>query len=125
VAGPDRGQVDDYDWEQLRGGGFAVLEPAEGREVVSGPLPEGVAWGTGGVAVAPFGRWLVAAGRTGCLHLVDPYDLAGSSRTVPVAGTSLGIAHMAVAADRVFCGFNRGGYRLFSFAQLAPDMKGR
>ncbi len=54
------------------GRGLAALDLADGREVVSGPLPDDIAWGTGGAAVAPFGRFLVAAGRTGCLHLVDP-----------------------------------------------------
>jgi hypothetical protein len=125
VAGPDRGRVDDYDWEQLRGGGFTVLGTADGREVAAGPLPDGVAWGTGGVAVAPFGRCLVAADRTGRAHLVDPRSQARPCSITPLAGTSLGIAHMAVVADRVFSGFNRGGYRLFSFAQLAPDKEGR
>jgi hypothetical protein len=145
VAGPDRGKVDDYDWEQLRGGGFAVLGIADGREMAAGPLPDGVAWGTGGVAVVPFGRWLVVADRTGRAHLVDPRGPASPGTTTPLAGTplagtplagtplagtplagtSLGIAHVAVVADRVFSGFNRGGYRLFSFAQLAPDIEGR
>jgi hypothetical protein len=123
AAGPDRGRVDDYDWEQLRGGGFAILGTADGREIASGPLPDGVAWGTGGVAVAPFGRRLVAAGRAGRLHFVDPRSQASPSSTVALAGTSLGIAHLAVAAGRVFSGFNRGGYRLFSFAQPAPDIE--
>jgi hypothetical protein len=125
AAGPDRAAVDDYDWEQLRGGGFALLAGADGRRIVSGPLPDAVAWGTGGVAVAPFGRLLVAADRTGSMHLVDPRGGPRSQSTTPLSRTSLGIAHLTVGADRVFCGFNRGGYRLFSFAQLAPDGVGR
>jgi hypothetical protein len=120
VAGPDRANVDDYDWEQLSGGGFAALDPADGREIVSGSLPDDVAWGTGGVAVAPLGGLLVTAGRTGCLHLVYPGGEESPCSTAPLARTSLGIAHMAVGAHMVFCGFNRGGYRLFSFAQLTP-----
>jgi hypothetical protein len=56
AAGPDAGDdIDDYDWERLSGGGFAALDPTNGRVVMSGPLPDDVAWGTGGVAVAPFG----------------------------------------------------------------------
>ncbi len=120
VAGPDCASVDDYNWEQLSGGGFAALDPADGQEIVSGPLPEDVAWGTGGVAVAPFGGLLVAAGRTGRLHVMDPAGEASPWSTAPLAATSLGIAHMAVVGETVFCGFNRGGYRLFSFAQLTP-----
>jgi hypothetical protein len=125
VAGPDRGKVDDYDWEQLRGGGFTILDATDGREVAAGPLPDGVAWGTGGVAVAPFGRWLVAADRNGRAHLVGPRSRANPYSTTPLTGTSLGIAHMAVVAGQVFSGFNRGGYKLFNFAQLAPDIEDR
>jgi hypothetical protein len=118
AAGPDQAEsANDYDWESLAGGGFAALDPADGRIMMSGPLPLDVAWGTGGVAVAPFGRSLVAAGRTGCVHLIDPSDGADLRSTAPLAKTSLGIAHLAVAAGRVLCGFNRGGYRLHAFAQ--------
>jgi hypothetical protein len=124
AAGPDRaGAADDYDWEALQGGGFAVLRPTDGQTVACGRLPDDIAWGTGGVAVAPCGRGLVAAGRTGSLHVVD----AGNNRQPPstpaLADTSLGIAHLAVDGQSVLVGFNRGGYRLHSFTQssAAPN----
>jgi hypothetical protein len=120
AAGPDRpGAVDDYDWERLRGGGFAALDPADGRSVMGGPLPDDVAWGTGGVAVAPFGSWLAVAGRTGCMYLVDARTGTGHRSAGRPAGPSLGIAHLTVAGQRVLCGFNRGGYRLHSFEEAA------
>jgi hypothetical protein len=121
AAGPDRGGgVDDYDWERLTGGGFAALDPGDGRSVMSGRLPGDVAWGTGGVAVAPFGSWLAVAGRTGCMYLVDPRTRDGHHRSAGRrTGPSLGIAHMAVAGWRVLCGFNRGGYCLHSFEPAA------
>jgi hypothetical protein len=116
AAGPDCGSaVDDYDWERLSGGGFAALDPEDGTAVMAGSLPADVAWGTGGVAVAPFGRWLAAAGRTGCLHLVDPRGEAGVCSTPALADRSLGIAHLAGAPGELFCGFNRNGYRLHAF----------
>ena len=126
AAGPDGAEaVDDYDWEALRGGGFAVLSPSDGRTMTCGRMPADIAWGTGGVAVAPFGRGLVAAGRTGCLHVVDAHDARGPEpRSTPaLANASLGIAHLAVAGPNVVCGFNRGGYRLHSFTQssAAPN----
>ncbi len=125
AAGPDRGAaVDDYDWESLRGGGFAALDPADGKTVISGRLPHEVAWGTGGVAVAPFGSMLAVADRTGCLHLVDPYTGTIRRSTSPLSSTSLGIAHLAVVGRRVLCGFNRGGYRLHSFAEPAAAADG-
>ncbi len=116
AAGPDcRSAVDDYDWERMSGGGFAALDPADGKTIMGGPLPADVAWGTGGVAVAPFGRWLAAAGRTGCLHLVDPRGDAGVRSTPALGGRSLGIAHLAAGPGELYCGFNRGGYRVHAF----------
>jgi hypothetical protein len=125
AAGPGRsGAVDDYDWERLNGGEFASLDPADGKTVVRGPMPDDVAWGTGGVAVAPLGPRLAAAGRTGALHLIDPRSGGSHCSTAPLASDSLGIAHVAVVAGRVWCGFNRGGYRLHSFAVVGAALEG-
>jgi hypothetical protein len=116
AAGPEGGtHIDDYDWERLSGGGFAVFDLTDGKTVMSGPLPDDVAWGTGGVAVAPLGSLLVAAGRTGRLHVLDPGTGVGLTSTASLAETSLGIAHLAVVGRQVLCGFNRGGYRLHCF----------
>jgi hypothetical protein len=113
AVGPDRsGTVDDYDWEAQHGGGFSVFRPTDGEVVTCGPLPADIAWGTGGVAVAPLGGHLVGAGRTGSLHLIDPFDRTQPRSTPSLAETSLGIAHLAVDGPNVLCGFNRGGYRL-------------
>jgi hypothetical protein len=124
AAGPDRGtNIDDYDWEALSGGGFAVFDHVDGKTIMSGPLPNDVAWGTGGVAVAPFGGMLAAASRTGRLHLLDPRTGTSRLSTAPLGAASLGIAHLAVTARRVLCGFNRGGYRLHSFTEPAGDVE--
>jgi hypothetical protein len=118
AAGPDLGEaVDDYDWEALTGGAFAVLRPTDGRTMTCGRLPDGIAWGTGGVAVALSDLGLIAAGRTGCVHLVDVDDVSRTRSTPNLADASLGIAHLAVDGQSVLCGFNRGGYRLHSFTQ--------
>jgi hypothetical protein len=118
AAGPDSaGAVDDYNWEALQGGGFAVLNPTDGQTLTCGRLPDDIAWGSGGVAVAPFGRGLVAAGRTGCLHVVGADNVGESRSTAALADASLGIAHLAVDGQSVLCGFNRGGYRLHSFSR--------
>jgi hypothetical protein len=124
AAGPDGGEIDDYDWERLSGGGFATLDPTSGRIIMSGPLPDDIAWGTGGVAVAPFGRRLATAGRRGGLYLVDPRSGASQQAGGPLSGASLGIAHLAVAGRRALFGFNRGGYRLHSFAEPAAAAAG-
>ncbi len=111
--------VDDYRWEDLRGGRYAGLDPSDGRVVVSGALPDEVAWGNGGVAVVMAGGRLCAVGRTGRLHwLADP----GTGRfaaTASLSEASLGIADAAAVGDRVLYGFNRGGYRLHA-ADVRP-----
>jgi hypothetical protein len=114
--------VDDYDWERLEGGGFAVLRTTDGATLMCGQLPADIAWGTGGVAVAPLGRNLVAVGRTGRVHLIDPRD-AHRHSTPALADTSLGMAHLGIVGDQVLFGFNRGGYVLHLFAQspTTPD----
>jgi hypothetical protein len=119
TAGPDgAGAADDYDWEQLRGGGFEILDLADGRTLGRGTLPGDVAWGTGGVAVAPLGASVAAVGRTGRLHVIDPHGAVSPPSTAPLARASLGIAHLAVVGRQVLCGFNRGGYRLHTFTPL-------
>jgi hypothetical protein len=125
AAGPEeRADIDDYDWEGLTGGGFAALDPTNGGIVMSGPLPEDIAWGTGGVAVAPFGPWLATVSRKGWLYLVDPPTGSSHPAGGPLADASLGIAHLAVAGRGAVCGFNRGGYRLHSFAEAAGSVEG-
>jgi hypothetical protein len=121
AAGPQRGRpADDYDWDRLTGGGYAVLDPVNGALLARGALPADVAWGTGGVAAWPMGDALVAAGRTGRLHLVDPARPGADCGTDGWAPASLGIAHLAVIEQRVLVGYNRGGYRLHLFAHSGP-----
>jgi hypothetical protein len=106
------GPLDDYDWDELTGGGFAALDPSDGRAVVAGRLPDDVAWGTGGVAVVVGAAGLGAVGRTGCVHVADAAGLDGWRSTAPLGPRSLGIAHATAAGGRLVYGFNRGGYRL-------------
>ncbi len=58
AAGSERvaTRIDDYDWEALRGGGFAALDPTDGRVVVRGRFSDDLAWGNGGVAVVARAR---------------------------------------------------------------------
>jgi hypothetical protein len=120
VAGPAAPSVvDDYDWDLLRGGGFAALDPGDGAIVTAGSLPDDVAWGTGGVAVVCAGATLCAVGRAGTLHTLD--ITTSSWRATPtLAPRSLGIAHAAVVDERVLYGFNRGGYRLWVSSPDSP-----
>jgi hypothetical protein len=124
VGGSEAGVVvDDYDWEARRGGGFAALDPADGRVVVAGRFPDEVAWGTGGVALALVPGALCALGRRGERFVFDRRDGTTLAATAPTADASLGIAHCAAIGDRVLYGFNRGDYQLWT--TIAPPAAGR
>jgi hypothetical protein len=114
AAGCDRAAhaVDDYDWEALGGGGFAALDPADGRVVVRGRFQEDLAWGNGGVAVVYVSGALCGIGRRGELYRFDTTDGTLRTTSAPIAGASIGIAHASAQGDQVLFGFNRGGYRL-------------
>jgi hypothetical protein len=118
VAGPELGAagIDDYDWEKLRGGGFAALDVTDGRVVVHGRFAHDLAWGNGGTPVVIAAGLVCGIGRAG---EVDVYSTASGerrTRTDGFAADSLGIAHAAVVDDRILYGFNRGGYRLHTVA---------
>jgi hypothetical protein len=121
AAGSERSLVgiDDYDWEQLRGGGFVGLDVADGTPVVTGRFPDDVAWGNGGTAVVRVTDVLCAVGRTGGLHAFDARDGHLLPGTAPFASHSLGIAHAAAVGATVVFGFNRAGYQLHSIAASA------
>ena len=121
AAGSELGPVGigDYDWEQLRGGGFAGLDPADGRAVVAGQFPPDLAWGNGGSAVVRVAGLLCGIGRTGALHVFSARDGRSLPGTAPFAAHSLGIAHAAVVGGTLLYGFNRAGYRLHSIAASA------
>jgi hypothetical protein len=114
AAGNERSDtaIDDYDWNALRGGGFAALDPADGRVVVAGRFSEEPAWGNGGAAVVLVPGALCGIGRRGELSFFDIRDGTHLTTTPAISEVSLGIAHAAAAGDRVLYGFNRGGYRL-------------
>ena len=114
AAGSDRvaHAIDDYDWNALGGGGFAALDPADGRVLVHGRFAEDLAWGNGGVAVVYLPGALCGIGRRGELYTFDARDGSLLTRTAPIAGASFGIAHAAAQDDLMLFGFNRGGSRL-------------
>jgi hypothetical protein len=118
AAGHESGAaaLGDYEWEKLRGGGFAGLDPVDGDIVVQGRFSDDLGWGNGGMAVAIAGGAVCGVGQTGELHLFRARDGEPLGRTAPLARGSLGIAHAAVVGEHVLYGFNRGGYRLHRVA---------
>lgn len=108
----DTAAIGDYEWEKLRGGGFAGLDPVDGDMVVHGHFSDDLGWGNGGMAVAIAGGAVCGIGQTGELHLFRARDGEPLGHTAPFAHRSLGIAHTAAVGEHVLYGFNRGGYRL-------------
>jgi len=104
--------VDDYDWEQLGGGGLAQLDLSTGAAVASARFGDDLAWGTGGMAVAVADGVPYGVGRSGELHALTPGAGVTTRVTDQLAPHPLGIAHAEVVGDQLVIGFNRGGYRL-------------
>ena len=119
--GRPRAGVDDYDWESLHGGGFVALDPGDGHVVISGSLPDDVAWGTGGGPVVALGSTLCRGrARPGRLHLLD--RRLGAVAVDSAAGVGLArYRPCGLGGTTVLFGFNRGGYRLWT---SGPDHRG-
>lgn len=104
--------VDDYDWEQLGGGGLAQIDLSTGAAVASARFGADLAWGSGGTAVILAGGVPYGVGRSGELYALTPGAGVTTLVTDRLASHPLGIAHAAVVGDQIVLGFNRGGYRL-------------
>ena len=104
--------LDDYDWEQLRGGGLAQLDLASGAVVASARFGDDLAWGSGGVALVVADGVPCGVGRCGELHALPPGARVTTRLTTELAPHPLGIAHAAVVGGQLVIGFNRGGYQL-------------
>ncbi len=104
--------LDDYDWEQLEGGGLAQLDLASGAVVRSARFGADLAWGSGGVPLVLADGVPCGVGRRGELHALAH----GAPFTTQVTGElgphPLGIAHAAAVGGQLVVGFNRGGYEL-------------
>mgnify|MGYP001304281929 CR=1 FL=1 len=125
AAGSEPGDgVDDYDWERLRGGGFAGLDPRDGRRVVEGRFDD-LAWGNGGAAVVITPDLVCGIERTGALALHSTQDGGFLARTTALASHPLGIAHAAAVDDHVLYGFNRAGYELCAVPTAALNQLAR
>ncbi|MFI5040343.1 MAG: hypothetical protein ACHQNA_00610 [Acidimicrobiales bacterium] len=112
-------EIGDYDWEEVRGGGFVGLDPDDGRVVVEGRFTADLAWGNGGVAVVMFAGMVCGISRTGGLSLFRADTGEAVAATDPIAAHPLGIAHAGVVGDHLLVGWNRGGYRLHAFPAAA------
>jgi hypothetical protein len=112
------------DFTHLTGGGLARLRLADGEPVAAVELAVDLAWGNGATPL------VLASGRQTLFGVDRGANLYGwDARTLelqrvferPASETPvvLGAGHMAVTPERIYCGFNRGGYRLhvYSFTE--------
>jgi hypothetical protein len=106
------GELDDYAWEELGGGGLAQMDLADGAVMVSARFGADLAWGSGGVALVVADGVPCGVGRRGELHALAPGARVTSRLTSDLAPHPLGIAHAAVVGGQLVIGFNRGGHRL-------------
>jgi hypothetical protein len=104
--------LDDYDWEQLRGGGLAQIDLASGAVLASARFGEDLAWGSGGVPLVVADGVPCGLGRGGELQALAPGAPVTTRLTGELGPHPLGIAHAAVVGDQLVFGFNRDGYQL-------------
>ena len=104
--------LDDYDWEQLKGGGLAQLDAVTGEVLRTAAFGADLGWGSGGVPFVLADGVPCGVGRHGQLHGLESEAAVTGQVTDRLASRSLGIAHAAVVGDQIVFGFNRGGYRL-------------
>ncbi len=104
--------LDDYDWEQLGGGGLVQLDLDTGAAVASARFGADLAWGSGSVPMVVADGLPCGVGRRGEVHVLPPGEPVTHRLTGTLAPDRLGIAHAAVVGDQLIFGFNRGGYRL-------------
>ena len=112
----DGAGLDDYDWEQLRGGGLAQFDLASGAVVAAARFGDDLAWGSGGVALVVVDGVPCGVGRYGELHALPSGARVTTRLTTELAPHPLGIAHAAVVGGQLVVGFNRGGYQLHTIS---------
>jgi hypothetical protein len=114
AAGSDLGgaSLDDYDWDQLGGGGLAQLDLVSGAVMAFGRFGADLAWGSGGVALVVADGVPCGVGRFGELHALLPGSPVTTRLTSGLSPHPLGIAHAAVVGSEFVIGFNRGGYKI-------------
>ncbi len=128
VAGSAQGGagLDDYNWEQLGGGGLAQLDLVSGAVVTSARFGDDPAWGSGGVALVVADGVPCGVGRHGELQALPPGGRVTTRISSELSPHPVGIAHAAVVGSQVVIGFNRGGYLLHtvSLRRLSELVRG-
>lgn len=108
------------DWESLSAGGWIALAAQSANVILSVPFEVDLAWGNGGIPLALSEKEQLLFGidrhaRLFAWNLTDGgmIVLAGADKAQE---QTLGIAHMVKVKRSLYCGFNRGGYRLHKYS---------
>jgi hypothetical protein len=107
------------DWDSIKGGGLVCLDIEAGKLLFETTFDMPIAWGYGSVPLSmdAKGTCIFGVDRAAGLHRVDGND--GSVTQIyaahPQGQGSFGLAHLARCGNILFCGFNRGGHRLFVY----------
>jgi hypothetical protein len=124
VSGYRPTSLGEGDFSHLRGGGLAKLRLSDGELVAGAALAVDLAWGNGATPLvfAPAREMLFGVDRQANLYAFDARTLELRrvfERPASEIPAVLGAGHMAAARQRIYCGFNRGGYQLhvYSFAE--------
>ena len=117
VAGFSRSGHDagENDWHSLTGGGFGLVDLRRQALVALGEFDVDLAWGNGGVplTLSEDGRTIFGVDKRGKLYAWDIHKENQKARVVFAgAGKELGMAHLDRLGSRLYCGFNRDGYRM-------------
>jgi hypothetical protein len=114
-AGHDVAGKESVDWSNLGGGGFALVDLPTGQRRAFYNFDRSLAWGNGGhpLALSRDHSCLIGIDRQANLFAWKLGNSA-SDQLYQSHGEpdSLGIAHLIRHYDRLYCGFNRDGYRL-------------
>jgi hypothetical protein len=118
LAGHAPVQAGDQDWDELKGGGFAVVNAQTGELVVSHELGVDLAWGNGAVPLVLNRRQLLGVTRQGALHSWNILDGQRNEICGPTVSldSSLGMGHCVFDGMSFWAGFNRGEYVLHRYS---------
>lgn len=119
AAGPDKeSELMRPDWEELTGGGWAMIDAASGHVSQSSSLDVPLAWGNGSepLAVGPDENILLCFDRKGSVYIWELSTGTMVAKHLLEFDGSRGIAHSAIGSGVAVVGYNRDGYQLHRYA---------
>lgn len=107
------------DWNNSKDGGWVLLSLQQNRIVTAGSFEQELAWGNGGYPLLCTNEKLYFVDRYANLYCCDIASGAVHCCWESPNNRSLGIAHLVKHQQLLVCGFNRGGYNIYSYGSIA------